>query len=293
MNLKTLIFCLVLPFYLFSQDTLFIKLGGYNEYDAALGGSSPNTNWRDFPDFHALTWTCGGVKCVDRSLIRFNLNLIPAGSDILDARLSLFASPNPQNGNGIAMFGDDNSALLQRVTSYWDKNNVTFATQPQTTAQNQVVLNKSTSSTQNYLNINITQLVKEMFADPSNSYGLMLRLKTEEYYNAMIFASGNHQNSALWPEIKIIYNSPVGIDKFKNDNDLPVNFHLINNSTMGVRIEKSHEVNIKIFDTKGVNVFAITKYFQQGIHSFEIPYLKPGIYFIRSENSKVFKFIAY
>jgi hypothetical protein len=209
--MRIILFCFIgLYFNSIAQDSLFMKLGGDIEYDAALGGSTPNSNWEYFPDFHATAWTCGGILCIDRSLIKFNLSSIPAGAIITGASFSLFAATNTINAGGNAMVGE-NASYLQRIISPWDKSIVTSNTQPQTTQVNQVLLPKSSVTFQNYLNINITQLIIDMLNDPQNSHGLLIRLVEEEPYNAMIFASGNNPNAALWPEIRIIYQSTVGM----------------------------------------------------------------------------------
>ncbi len=113
------------------------------------------------------------------------------------------------------MYGTNNTVLIQRITSPWNENTVTWNTQPTTTTLNQVVLPHTTNPNQNYLNTDVKNLVQDMIDYP-NSYGFMLRLQNEMHYNAKDFASSDHPDTAYHPSIEVCYVAPVGVAQIEN-----------------------------------------------------------------------------
>ncbi len=177
--------------------------------DALVLSGLPNTNTEPVTESIAVAWTCGGNPCVDRALIEFDLTQIPIGSTIISAYLNLYAHPNPITVP-TAMSGTNNTVLIQRITSSWSENTVTWNTQPTTTMLNQVILSHTSNPNQNYLNTNVKNLVQDMIDYP-NSYGFMLRLQNEVHYNAKDFASSDHPDPSYHPSIEVCYIAPTGI----------------------------------------------------------------------------------
>ena len=72
-------------------------------------------------EFDAGAWTTGGIPIVLRSIAQFDLSTIPANATIISAKLSLYSSPNPLNGNFIdANLGSNNSMYIRRVINSWN-----------------------------------------------------------------------------------------------------------------------------------------------------------------------------
>jgi PKD repeat protein len=94
---------------------------------------------------------------------------------------------------------------LQRITSPWDEQTTTWNTQPAYSETDQVLLPSSNSSYQDYLNIDVTNLVIEMHNQPDQNYGFMFNMITTEPYASMIFASSDHPNLRLRPRLEITY----------------------------------------------------------------------------------------
>lgn len=177
--------------------------------DANILSGMPNTNTEPSTESGAIAWTCGGISCIDRALIEFDFTQIPIGSSIISAGLSLYAHPSPIT-TPTAMYGTNNAVLIQRITSPWSENAVTWNTQPSTTTLNQIVLSHTGNPAQNYLNIDVKNLVQDMIDYP-NSYGFMLRLQTEAYYNAKNFASSDYPNPFYHPSIEVCYVAPTSV----------------------------------------------------------------------------------
>lgn len=255
--------------------------------DAFLVSGDPTGNYGNHPDFGALGWTCSGSPCYARCPIQIDLSGIPVNSTIVAAKLSFYANPTPANGGGIAMQGTANTSLLQRITSAWNENTVTWSTQPTTTTVNQVILPQSSSSFQNYLDIDFTGMVQDMVNNPSSSFGLMLKLQSENYYNSMTFASSDYADTSLHPKFEVCYLANTGIEKFSE----PANFNLgvfpnpfSEYFNVSYTLNKKSNVSIEIFDVMGKSVYKTGNNIQAaGKHqlSFKPAFYSSGIYLVK------------
>ncbi len=152
---------------------------------------------------YVMAWTWDGEPGLMRALFDFNVDQIQPGVEIIDAKLSLYGKPSPpyQHSN----LSGSNASWLQRITSSWEEELVDWDNQPTTTTYNQVTLHQSSSPSQDYTDIDVTLLVKDMLDDPENSYGFMIRIKIEEYYRMMAFASSDNEDSSIHPKLVITY----------------------------------------------------------------------------------------
>ncbi len=190
----------------FPTICLTLQPGAVEGKDVILNGrpSQVNNNFGIHPDILASAWTYGGIPGVLRTLIEFDLSVIPNGAAIISADLSLFFNPTSANA-GHSNLSGPNTSILQRVTSSWDEMTVTWNTQPTTTTGNEVTLAQSISNTQDYPDIDVTALVQDMVNNPSTSFGFMIRLITESYYRSLLFASSDNADSTNWPKLEICY----------------------------------------------------------------------------------------
>lgn len=81
--------------------------------------------------------------------------------------------------------------MIRRITSPWIEDSVIWFTQPTYTTINEVVLPPSVGPYDDYLNMDVTQLVRDMNQDPQNSYGFMFGLLDEHYYSSLVFTSSD------------------------------------------------------------------------------------------------------
>jgi len=177
--------------------------------DAVIWSSKPDKNSASSIDFQAMAWTWYGKNLsngVRRSLIEFDISNIPTYAVIDSAKLSLFHnSETSEPTGGHSIMKDSNSSFLQRVIEPWEENLVTWDNQPSTTTQNQVTLAKSKGIKEDYLSIDVTVIIQDMISNPKSNYGLMLKLRSEQYYRAMIFASSDHPDKNFHPKLEINY----------------------------------------------------------------------------------------
>jgi gliding motility-associated-like protein len=142
----------------------------------------------------------GGIN-VNRALIYFDLSGIPVDAEILNAYINLYALGPSGTLNGHA--GPGNEGLVLRITQPWEEFTVTWNNQPDYTTQNQVFLPASISPVQDYTQIEITSLLKDIFLGPN--YGILIRLVDESPTNALLFRSLNTSDPGKFPTIDVTY----------------------------------------------------------------------------------------
>jgi hypothetical protein len=169
----------------------------------------PDVNFGNDPDYEAMasTWNSLGFGSgILRGLLEFDLSPVPCGADIESATLSLFNNPDSSENEGEhSSLSGSNRAVLQRITEPWEEDIVTWDSQPQSTPINEVYLKQSTNPNQDYTEIDVTTLVQDMVDYPEESYGFLFKLSSEEHYRSMIFASSDHPDVRLRPQLKVFF----------------------------------------------------------------------------------------
>lgn len=151
------------------------------------------------------SWTVNGTLVNYRTYLKIDYN-IPANATIISATLSLYAMPNPHGGNNIdAHYGSANAFHIQRVTTAWTAATTTWNNQPATTTANQVTVSTSESAMQDAIDIDVTQLVKDM--QQNGNYGFAMRLLAENYYNIRQYVSSYNSDAAKHPKLVIQYSN--------------------------------------------------------------------------------------
>jgi hypothetical protein len=192
-----------------AQNTVTYILDS-NDEDATIDNYNPGNNYSNEMEYASRAWTISGTPVTWRSLFKFNLSCLPSNATIINASLSLYHATINSFGNGQhSSLTSSNESVLQRVTTPWSENTVTWNNQPASTATDQVILSQSTSGTQDYLNLDVTGMVQQMIISPSANLGFMLRLTTEVEYAQMFFASGDNPDPLKHPKLTITYSIPV------------------------------------------------------------------------------------
>jgi len=193
---------------------------------------SAGVNYGNAMEFQATAWTFTSQSCpwrTARSLLKFiELSTIPSNATILSAELKLFGVPSsssilvgnssypgsPYNNSSLppgSSYNTTNESVIQKITSTWDEQTVTWNTQPTTTTLNQIQIPNTTSQWNWNFTINTTQFpqltdwVQDWVNNPDNNFGFMVKLENENYYRSVLFASSDHTNPALWPELTVTY----------------------------------------------------------------------------------------
>lgn len=261
-----------------AQHVMILKPYGNMGNNAMIWTIYPDSNLVAWGELKMNSWTWDGTFGVERSLLYFNLNLIPANSTILSAKLSLYANDgNPENNSTI---DGSNECLIQRITSSWDPTTVTWNTQPNSDTVHEAILPTSTGPYEDYLNRDITSLIQDLYNNPNIYKGLMIKLNTELGLRRMVFRSAYQPDSVKSPTLTINY-SVMGIDEISAEdyfsvlpNPAAVNFSITRSSSI-------NEASIEIHNALGVKIYFDK--FSNGEKRKDI-YLKDavsGIYFIQ------------
>lgn len=211
-----LLFSLFFCGQLFAQTTITLQPDATDGKDAIIwyivnqngaNGATNSTNYGARWGIKAQEWTYIGDPGSKRSLFEFDLSTIPEGVVIIDAKLSLYNFSESTDGGHSTLSGS-NECLIQRVIETWDADIVTWNNQPSITTENQVLLEASESFDEDYLDIEITDLIQDSYNHPDSSFGFLFSMNTSALYRAMIFASSDHSDALRHPKLEITYQDP-------------------------------------------------------------------------------------
>lgn len=240
-----------------AQTTIVLQPNSTEGKDAAVWSGNGNGNYSLVTSNSIYTWTNGGLKVNKRSFIEFDYSEIPLGATITDARLSLYYNPTDTQ-ESFEFHTGTNDFYIQRVISGWEENLITWDNQPATSTSNQVTVPTSTSETQDYLNIDVKEIVIDMNDPLNGNNGFMLRMVNEvSYYRGVILASSNHPDAALHPKLDVCWLNAVDAVDRNSAQEIP--FEIFPNPNNGFfefkfsdRIPSSF--NVEILDITGRSI---------------------------------------
>lgn len=175
--------------------------------DTVISLIVPDNNYGKLEDIHIYCWTQEGELNVNRVLIDFNLDTIPASAIIDSAFLSLYFNPTSAYNKVGRNKGnhDQDSIVIQRVISNWNENDVTWNKQPETSKINQKVIAKKVNPRADYVNIDITNIIQDIVKNVNGRYGIMIRHQNEQPYKKVLWASSNNTDERLHPKLRVCY----------------------------------------------------------------------------------------
>jgi Concanavalin A-like lectin/glucanases superfamily len=184
---------------------LTLQPGPLNSQDGEISSITPNTVYSNGFFLDPLAWTQSGDLNVKRTFIKFDISSIPPNAIIDSAFLSLYFSQALVTANPIfnGHYGD-NELSIQRVNSAWTLPTLTWNTQPTSTPINQLIVPAATSITQNYLNLNVKNLVDDM--KNNGNYGFMIKHSIENVYKITCLTSSEETNPLIRPKLVVYYH---------------------------------------------------------------------------------------
>lgn len=182
----------------YTNYTKTIKPDATEGQDAFIYEFNVNQQLGAHPDF--MVGRYNGNET--RNLIRFDFSDIPTNAVVDSVKISLYSYQSTSNGSHAGA----NASKLQRVTSTWDESTVTWSNQPTSTSVDEVLLDQTTSTIQDYLDIDVTLMARVMIANPSQNFGFLFRLQDNSGADKkMVFASSDNTDSDLHPKIDVYY----------------------------------------------------------------------------------------
>lgn len=275
MKILFLLFALLSGPVLRSQNSVVLQPDAASGKDASIFNRDALANYGNDVDLIATQWDFSGEPGTVRSLIQFDLSSIPKGAEITDARLSLYyndQSTTPgQAGN--------NAAYLRRLIQPWEENTVAWNMQPWYTNENEVLIPASTTTNQDYENIDVTQLVRDMLMYSNTSFGFMLMLQMEEGMNSIKFYSSDGPSEFERPKLQITWGTVGSKDiQYKELTTRPnpfVDAIILENLT--------GDFLVTISDVNGKAVYSENKSAGTEIRIDDLHSLPGGIYFINAK----------
>ena len=269
------------------DSCMVIQPDGENGIDAEIFSCSSygydTTNFGNIQDICATDWTRFGQESIIRSLIFFDLSVVPTNKTIESAKLSLYYNPSSTEGQHSSLTGA-NASEMQRVTTPWNENTITWSNQPQTTSLHKVTVQASISPIQNFIDIDITQLVIDSRNNPSSSYGFLFKQITEQYYRKLVFASSDHPVDSLHPKLVICFNSSTnGIGEQTSYGSFSYYPNPANEVINIYNKNLTERVDIEIVDMVGKTVYKNNVFFNMNI-KIDIPQLNSGMFLIIISN---------
>ncbi len=198
-------------------DSSFVTITDYQVVDSITVSIKPGSSmddahysscqvggiWSDHTSL-ALGAAWGGASdgCFSQSYLQFPFDDVCPDAVIKSAKLKLFGDPL-STGHVNTTSLTSGCAKVKRITSSWTESGPVL---PTNTSTNEVVIPLPISTYQDF-DIDVTALVQDMFANPSNSFGFNLESWNCGLDLLYVFASGENSNSALWPELVIEYET--------------------------------------------------------------------------------------
>jgi hypothetical protein len=169
-------------------------------------------------DLAVSAWTFNSNGCSTgqyRSFLKFTgLSVIPQNANIISVKLSLYgvtsslSSPQGNSyypGSSYNSFGT-NECWIKRVTGDWNEATLTWNNQPAATDLNRVSIPASTSQWgYNVIDLDVTNMVKEMVNNANSNFGFVLMHQIEQYYRSVTFGSSNNVDPAKRPKLVVVY----------------------------------------------------------------------------------------
>ena len=284
--MKSLLSSLIalLPVLLSSQSTLILQPDAAAGKDASIFNLDALANNGGDVDFIASQWDYSGEPGTTRSLIEFDLSSLPKGAFVNDARLSLYYNSESQAPGQVG----DNAAYLRRIIEPWEESTVAWNMQPFYTTDNEVSIPASSFADQDYINIDVTALVRDMATFPNTSHGFMLMLQSEVGIGKSIkFYSSDASAEFERPMLTVTYSAtstsnPDAIEVKTVPNPFS-DFFTVRN------IESTYELSM--INCTGHTIFSKTGEPSENIINIDqLGRIPQGIYFVRvkSQNQVYF-----
>lgn len=226
--IKYIILFLAFTLIQFAQEQLVLKPGpdegkdawfwSYPQYRDDNWGVPRPGNFGTHNVFRAEAWIWFNSGRTDtlRGTIEFDLSQLPEGAILDSAKLNLFYYSNP----GYTKQEGENACYIERVIQPWEESVVTWNNQPATTEVDRIMLPPSESATSDY-SIDVTNFTQFFIENPDSNFGLMFKMVEEMEYRGLTFASSDHKDETLWPELVLYYHAD-------ESNEFKINFRQMN-----------------------------------------------------------------
>lgn len=190
------------------SSSLSIRPDDTSGKDAVISHYHSSKNYGNEEDIHLYAGTISGVPNHNRVLIDFDLSEIPVNASIDSAFISLYfnySSGYSTAHNGPSGYSGSTDFKIYRITAPWEESSVTYESQPAVDESVFLSVPGHVTGTQDFENLNITELVVKMIKQPETSHGFLLKLTEETPYRMLLLASSDHPDEEIRPKIEVYY----------------------------------------------------------------------------------------
>lgn len=266
-----------------AQDTLVVSAQNNGIRDAWIWSwpAVVNSNFGEYnsaaPDFHKVIrseswqWTAGRNDTI-RGLMQFDLGNLKA-EDILKAELNLWHYSNPRFTKQVG----ENAMDMHLITEDWDESQVTWNNQPAWQKDQPTSFPKSTSETQDYTKLDVTDLLKAH--QKANAHGLMLKLKNETPFAGLSFASTEHPDENLRPTLLLVVKAGS-----THINEAEANVKCFPNpasAELTISLSSPSWKSLQLYNAHGQLMWDVQNEHKKTEHRIDVSALANGFYTLR------------
>jgi hypothetical protein len=246
-----------------------------------VGFNSENTNYGTSPRIETIDYvTPNGDENGSHGLFHFDLSSVPANMTITNASLDLFAYGPLSTLPG--HFGD-NESWLQKLAGAWEEDVVTWNTEPGTDTTHQVLLPQSTSPTQDYLNIDLTEMVQDWYSNQATNYGLILKLVTQDTVRSLIFYSTDFSDSTKWPVLHVTYDFHESAQNISSSENFSIHPNPVTDFVLcNIYSTRNFDSALELYDVTGKLIQNVPM--TQKMQAIDLSNLSPGVYVLKAYN---------
>ena len=283
----SILFIALFAYQLCAQDTLVVGGPDNRIRDAWIWSYTPAVD-RNFgvydaavPNMHQVIraevwqWEMGRDDSI-RGLLQFDLADLKA-QQVLRAELNLWHYSNP----GFTKQVGANALDMHLITESWAEDKVTWNNQPAFDSEALVSLPRSSSNTQDYVQLDVTDLIKAYLTE--DAHGLMLKLNDEKHFAGLSFASSEHTDASLRPTLRIIVDRESGVETAGN---APLGvFPNPCQNLLHISVNPAQFERLALLDMQGNRVMEVSTTSAQ--IQLAVGDLPSGMYMLRAEGNMV------
>lgn len=164
----------------------------------ASEASFANTNYNVYPRIMAASWPHSNADATYRTLLRFDLTVIPTDAIVESATLKFKKDPGAPPGEFGGIGGG--ACEIRKITQAWNATTVTWNTQPTNTQSGNITFSQSGDAS-----VSVKSFVQSMVSSPSTNYGLLFKSSVEGGLKSISYVSTDHPDASLHPQLVITY----------------------------------------------------------------------------------------
>lgn len=224
-----------------AQGTQIVYLNP--QEDAVTTLQYPSTNWAHHNQLSVYAWTQGGVFCLHRSYLKFDLLNLPVQAPLLSAKLHLrYYDPigYPQSGQ--------NAFRIALSNGRWFEDSITWNNQPSPNPS--VFVNVPSSTANQNFTVDVTSLVRYSINNNVNN-GFILHLLEEQLYRMVLFGSRENEGAVPYLELEFL-DAGVVCDTLRGPAQLA--FTNFSYASPNANQPDPSIIQLQRFDHAGINV---------------------------------------